>query len=547
MTRKTGVWALRVLAVWCAVVGPAGTGAVAVGGDQATCPPGFSGPGCTFCTWLSAGAACQPGSVRDLIDLDAIKAMTLEDLGWTLTSTRRENGVTVFFGDWSGGVLPTYTPEGEPIDVPLREAAAFYLPDGYPATANPGLGLVYAAHYTVNIDGPVPASIARLLGMPVLYHGEYPNWREAGYPDRGSITQATSVHLMRENSCYPTDLVRGHFPLALAHTDMLAITLLQRLAEVAGGTVSRVALRGFSKEGHAAWLAFLVDDRIEVGIPGGAQGQDAISQAQLKLAAYGCDAGSSTQEDVQALADGLYWKLHTPAGAASTNQFSVAHNLGLLHPRVFVIDGDVGMYNMHDGINGMPTGGESSFLDSLANRPWRYVRKAIVEEGADGEDGDVVSTTALPLLGAELLVAGPGSEAALYPDILETTAELTGDSFTVVATATACTELARVWWTWSEDMVFSEETQEPWTFVAMTAGAGGGWSSPPIAVPTGTVVAWYAEVANTITVGEKVHVRRHASPIRFLRPTPARTCEPLPMPPCPPVPRVRRHVHPVSR
>jgi hypothetical protein len=544
--------AIRLVVVWSVLegLGPGGASAAQAGaGGQVgdSCPPGFSGSDCQFCTWTSAGAACQPGSPRDLVDLPAIKAMTLQDLGWTPTDTRSADGVTVVLGDWAGGVLQTYDPAGNPVDVPLREAAALYVPDGYPATANPNLGLVYAAHYPENLGSVVAANIARRFGMPVLYHGEYPNWRQAGYLDRKSINQATGLNLRRANPCQPTDFVRGNFPLTLAHTDMLAITLLQRLAAARGGAVQRVALRGFSKEGEGAWLAFLIDERIEVGIPGGAHSEDSVATGLFREAVYGCAPGTPHQEDIQSGVNGREWRLNTPAGAASMNLLSISTNVHLLHPRVLLIDGDVGMYNMHDGFNGEPAGDETGFLDSFAVRPWRYVRKATVEPGADGEDGDVTSTTAVPMLGAELLVAGPGSEATLYPNILETSAVLDGDSFVVTATSTAIAEVARVWWTWSEDMVFDDVEQEPWKSVAMTASGAATWTSPPIPVPPGTVIGWYAEVGNSITIGGREYRRNHAAPIRFLRATAAQHCEPVPITGCFPAPlRVRRHLRPAS-
>jgi hypothetical protein len=189
------------------------------------------------------------------------------------------------------------------------------------------------------------------------------------------------------------------------------------------------------------------------------------------------------------------------------------------------------MYNLHDGSYGMQPGGESGFLDSLAGRPWRYVRKATLQQGSGGEDGDITSTTAVPILGVELLVSGPGSERTLYPDILDASATLTGDSFVVTATASAATQVARVWWTWSTDRVFSETAQEPWKSVSMTA-ADGVWTSPAIAVPAGTVIAWYAEVGNSVTVGTASYNRNHAAPIRFLRLGPDRQCPPTPVTYC---------------
>ena len=505
---------------------------VAVRDGGGSCPPGFSGPDCSFCTWNSAGAACQARSPRDLIDLAAIKNLTLAELGWTPKSTVKVNGVTIYTGDWSGGVFPTYDKQDKPVDLTLREAAALYVPDGYPATAHPDLGFVYAAHYPANLDSATAVTLARYFGMPVLYHGEYPNWRDAGYTDRNEILSASFPILMRANPCLPSDLVRGYFPLALAKTDMRAITLLQRLAERLGGNVKKVALDGFSKEGQGAWLAFQMDDRIEVGIPGGAPMEDRLAWQQFLVAATGCEAGASFL-NIQALEDLSFWQKTTPSGAAYLNLYSVGSgNLPLLYPRMLLINGDVGMYNMHDGSYGMGPGGETAFLDSLAGRSWRYVRKATVEPGAGGEDGDTTSTTAVPILGAELLVSGPGSERTLYPDILSANANLTGNSLVVTATASSVTQSARVWWTWSTDRVFTEETQEPWKSVSMTTTGGGVWTSPAIAVPAGTVIAWYAEVGNSVTVGAASYGRNHAAPIRFLRPTPDRQCTPTPVTYC---------------
>jgi hypothetical protein len=325
------------------------------------------------------------------------------------------------------------------------------------------------------------------------------------------------------NRCAPVDFVRGSFHLALAKTDMRAITLLQRLAEKGGGAVDKVALRGFSKEGKAAWLAFTADDRIEVGVPGGSPTGDPVEWGAHMIAAYGCGA---TEHDMQGMANGQVWRTVSPGGIALTEFSAAVLNLDLLYPRMLLIDGDVGMYNMHDGIYQLGTGGDTGFLDRLTVRPWRYVRKATAEEGAGGEDGDKTSTTAVPLLGAELLVSGPGSEATRFPDITEASATMTGDSFVVTATTSAIATTARVWWTWSTDRVFDDMSQEPWSSVAMTTSGNGAWTSPAIDVPAGTVIAWYAEAGNSVTVGDKTIYRNHAAPIRMLRPGADKVCAP---------------------
>ena len=494
--------------------------------DDNGCAPGFSGSDCSFCTWETAGKACHPGSPRDLIDLEAIKALTLEELKWTITETQHQDGVTVVVGDWSGGIFEAYDPAGNPVDKELRERAAIYIPDGYPETPHSSLGFVAATHHSNDVLSGTGASMARYFGIPVLFHGEYNNWRDIGYPSREEINKATGVHLRRENLCEPSDFVRGNFKYALARTDMRAITLLQRLAEEHGGQVDKVALRGFSKEGSAMWRAALVDDRIEVGVPGGSQKQDPDSATEFVLATFGCEGDNEWSEKAKAAAEGRHWSNHTPAGAYSRNR-SLMENKDLFYPRFFLIDGDVGMWNMHDGANGMPTGVESSFLDALVERPWRYIRKA--REDRSWLDGDVAHTVPqtakhqVPLLAAEILVEGPGSEEWLYPNILAESAEINGNQMVVTAQATDNTEFARVWWTWSADRIFLEPTQAKWEPVEM-AFDGESWVSPTFDVPPNTVIAWYAEVGNMLRIDRAEHPRIHSAPIRLERQTEALSC-----------------------
>ncbi len=447
--------------------------------------------------------------------MDGIKSLSLEDLGWTLLETRQETGVTVLHGELSGGLFKGYDPDGNPVQTELREEAAVYIPDGYPETDNPSLGFVYAAHYPSNIFTETALTMARYFGMPVLYHGELPNWRDLGYPNRREINQASSGHILRENGCYPTDFITGNFSAALANTDLRAITLLQRLADEHGGNVEKVALRGFSKEGAAAWKAFLVDDRIEVGAPGGMQHEDGLSASMFATDTYGCQGESEWTDGIRSKLDGRHWALHTPAGAYSLNHGLMQHK-DLLFPRFFVIDGDVGMHNMHDGANGMPAGIETGFLDGFVERPWRYVRKGRVQPGSSGEDGDETSKSNVPLLAAENLTEGPGSEDRLFPNVLNASAEIVNGGLRATATLTENTESARVWWTWSEDRIFDDVGQEVWSAVQMNK-EGDTWKSPSISIPPDTVVAWYVEASNALRVSGKDYPRNHAAPIRFLR------------------------------
>lgn len=495
------------------------------GGVSGECEPGFSGDDCSFCTLASAGSACHPMTPRDTYDLDAIKALTLTDLKWTVLETATVDGVEVVEASWSGGIFQAINADGEEEDIELRERAALYIPPDYATTPNPGLGLVFGVHFADSVKVPIGARIAAEFGIPVLYHGEEPaDWKDLGFPGRGHLNSSSTKHIVERNPCEPDDLVRGDFGYALARTHMRAITLLQRLAEEGGGSVDKVALRGFSKEGKAVWRATLVDDRIEVGSPGGWHFQDPETSKVVREEAWGCAGADGTTSDEAAAYND--WLNNTPAGAAWFHYTTVGIHKDLLTPRLYVIDGDVAGPDMHDG-NNYPTGAETPFLDAFVEAPWRYVRKANVIEGATDDDGDVTSKTALPVLAAELLVAGPGAEETLYPKVLDATAEVSGTVLSATAEATAPAEAAALFWTWSDDRRWNEPTQEPWTSVEMTEGSDGEWSSGDVTVPDDKVIAWYVEVRNVLTLQTNgaEYARRDGSPIRFLRETAALSCE----------------------
>ena len=492
------------------------------------CPEGFSGAGCTFCTWTTAGEACHPLSPRDLFDITAIQALSLSDLKWTPSGSQVFNGVTVLKGTFFGGKFDAYDVDGNKKTIDLNYIAAVYIPDGWPKPEDPKLAFVSAVHYEANLLQLPAAQIAKFFRIPVLYHGELPkDWKGLGFEGRSNIYGVGPSNVSLNNPCEPLDIKRGMFTVAMASADMHAITLVQRLAEQVGGQVEKVAFRGFSKEGAAAWLVAVVDPRVEVVSPGGFHEEDVLKAAQIRMESWGCygDPTVADPSGEQRVAVARDWLLNTPAGAAYLNLFSVQRSKTLLYPRFILIDGDVGMPGMHDSYYAL--GSETPFLDDLSEAPWRYVRKATLTDGATDDDGDTVSKAVVPFLLVENLVRGPGSEDQVYPKVISATATIENDALKVVANASAITESMVLWWSWSDDRIWKDANQAAWTEVHLSKGTDGTWTVNPIPVPAGKVIGWYVEARNTATVGQQTQTRTDAGAVHFLRETPPITCQPV--------------------
>jgi hypothetical protein len=358
-------------------------------------------------------------------------------------------------------------------------------------------------------------TIALYFRIPVLNHGEKEDdWDRLGFVGRNELIEATFQNAMKVNPCELVSITRGNFAYILARTNIMAITLLQRLVEAEGGTVDRVALRGGSKEGFACWMASAVDDRIEVAGPGGFQMEDMHYGLQAYEDNWGCEGQGMGGVDVVALLTFLDWMNNTPAGAAALRIFSVEEFKGLLYPRFFLITGDVTLAGMHDG-NYYPLGCETPFLYGFTEEPWRYDR--IPNFVRDD------NTWLKPLL-VENLLEGPGSEGVLYPKVLTATLEVEGDRIRAVAHASQPAEFMRLWWSYSEDRVWNEKGNAPWGVVEMQPDAGG-WQSPWVDIPPHMVIGWYVEAENRVTMGGYMISRYDGSPVEFIRLTDPLMCE----------------------
>ena len=481
----------------------------------------------TSCNWASDGAACHPLSPRDMFDIDAIRAMSLDQLKWTVEGTEMYMGVQVIKGAFSGGMWDTYTREGQPKTIELDYVAAVYVPEDWPRPDDPPAAYVSAVHFETNLLQPIAAQIARYFRVPVLHAGHRNNWSELGYSSRATLHRASTNQVIAHNPCEPVDVGRGFFPVAMAQADMHAITLAQRLAEAAGGQINEVAFRGFSKEGHAGWLLAAVDPRVTVAALGGYHNQDSLQSAQIRMNSWGCygNPAEGRNDPTGPQVAGIVpdWYANTAAGAAFLNAFDTQHNKDLLYPRFILLDGDVGMLDMHDDLFAL--GAETPFLDGLTEVSWRYVRKGTHTNGATDEDGDEVSKAVVPGLLVENLIGGAGSEADTYPQVLSGTASLDGDTLTVEASASGPTTAMALWWSWSDDLTWNDPEQVGWREVHMVRD-GTGWRANVPGVPAGKVVGWYVEARNTVTIGQTDRTRTDAAPVRFINPTQRPECTP---------------------
>lgn len=157
------------------------------------------------------------------------------------------------------------------------------------------------------------------------------------------------------------------------------------------------------------------------------------------------------------------------------------------------------------------------------------MRKATLDPDSLEDDGDLVSTTAVPVLLAELLVEGADALDSYYPRVSSATATIDAGVLSVEAEIEGPVEQAVLWQSWSEDRRWSEEGQADWLRVELT-DVGGTWTGEVDLAVEGVAdmaIGWYVEARNTLALGESEHVQSDASPVRFLQLLAPETCEPF--------------------
>jgi len=446
----------------------------------------------------------------DLYDIEAIKNMTLSELDYQETERYTIGDETlVILGDWSNGEWATFDKAGNPRTITLHQRAALYLPLGVPCTSS--VGLVSAYHQAHNVECERVAEVASLLGIPILAHGEYSvDWDTLGYGSQNSMLVASLENLVMLNPMYPIDFITGNYFWVLPHTDMCAITLLQRLAGQEGWIVERVGLKGGSKEGFACWVASAVDDRIETACPGGYQFEDLVYGFYCYGTDWNWEDYGKLGPIMKRLRQFYRWLIRTPAGETAEGYFSVEKFKGSLYPRFFCIFGDVTLYGMHDA-DYYPLGAESPFLEGFTQRNWRYNRMP-----SERQPAEIRQRSFLYLTGAALSRSGEEINE-LFPKVVGVEAYTTGDrGFRVRAYVSGNPDSVRLWWSHSETRRWNEENQAPWVSAPMEKQAGESYLSEWQQAPEEEEIAFHVEVENWYQVQRYRLPCRDASPVQFL-------------------------------
>jgi len=455
----------------------------------------------------------------DLVDLAQIKALTLIDLAWQEESRQQIGDVLVIGGSWTGPHFVGYNANFEEVEIDLTEYATIFLP----VTEPPGTEIhqVVSAMHTesgAQVDCGSCRLLAGALPIAFLNHGEKAqDWLSLGFSGRGPLTNMSYVALQLRNPCEPNDYRFGNFGLALAETNMMALTLLSRVLQDEGYVPGSAAMTGGSKEGFAVWLASAVDDRVVVAGPGAFHREDFVAAFDAMEDNWGCQDDPPDGGTADSLAF-RNWGIASHAGQVALKYFSVVEFAPELKPEFLFITGDVGLYGMHDA-KFFTTGAETGFLESFSARPFRYDRRPT-------SSGHSIKT--LELL-THYLFTG---DVSAHPKVELSYVEMEATRFRAFAQVSPTPDAVRVWWSHSDDRPFDDQGNAPWVDVSMTLD-GGVWASPWVDIPVGEMIGWYVEAENTLVWGAQSVPRRDTSPQRFFHEFPPLQCPNVPFPDCP--------------
>jgi hypothetical protein len=470
-----------------------------------------------------------PTRPAEAFDLERIAAATLAELQWREVASRTDSGVEIVDGEWSPGTYTGPRAGGGPLEtIRMKSAARLYRPV---AAAGPVPVIVVAAHHTFLIpeSEAYHLQIAGQLGVALLVHGESPDDAAAlGYDTttgawRGLMVDEGLASLTARNACAAVDLVTSNYPYALARTNLLALTLAERLLEAEGMPAGEAGLFGTSKEGFATWIASAADARIRVAAPGAFQRLDLQALSTYEENS-GCGPnGASTVVDVPALLAMRDWMASTPEGAAAARILLVSEFVADLHPEFLSLNGDVGMSGWHDGIF-FTIGTDTHFLDGLSARPWRYDRWA-----GPGDAPAERFPRQLALLARVLTSPERAVEVAGWVRLATATAVDLGEAglaFTATVQADPDVAHVRLRWAESPDRELNDADQAEWNTVEMVpSGQTGEYVTPAPIVPSpGSQVAWFAEVEESVAVESTPLARLDASQIRLARPLAPLSC-----------------------
>ncbi|HEB60474.1 MAG TPA: hypothetical protein ENJ06_01475 [Phycisphaeraceae bacterium] len=488
-----------------------------------------------------------PLSPRDVpfYEVDNIKNLTLTDMHWQQVAELDEDGVTVIAGYFDALDWNTYDVSFDPVTLPWLQRGILFLPPGYPQGLKAGAAnkaVLYNSHdvdpgserfyYTWGVE------LARAFNIPVLLHGWDPALTlPAGYNSVHEMQFPLVDHFLDSGFCrwgdVPLDGSYGVNGNILVKGDMVAITLLQRLAEQKGGNVTRVGSLGISKEGGSHWILAAIDDRVEVVAPGGdyAQNMHALDEAYFREWGSRDHSGSPPDLNIARITHRLdSWACSTEMGRILNRINNPAQFSNDIYARYVLINGDVTLQSMHD--RAFPLGAEQVFLDGFESVPWSYVR---IPDGSGVLLDDNMSERAYSLLP---MVADKLINDANYPSVINVQYEVSPDHRFRVIAELADSDLPELtvslWAATSTTRWWTQVVQGEWIESAMTRMSGNTWVSDwSVQVPADQAAAFLVEAKTTAHQGNYWFYRVDTSQPQFLwqRPSPDPLVRYL-LPPC---------------
>jgi len=480
-----------------------------------------------------------PDSPRDVpfYEIDRLRSLTLPEMNWIELDRLNDNGVTVITGTFSAFDWNTYDINNKPITLPWLQRAVLFLPPNYPDNTNPDdraatRAVLYNSHDVNPASGQFyrvwGVELARNFNIPVMLHGWDPALTlPAGYESVHEMQFPLLQRFLQRGFCNWGDVpIDGSYAAngnILVKGDMLAITLLQRLAEQQGGTVNTVGSLGISKEGNSHWTLAAIDDRIEVIAPGGHYAENFNNLVKSYYTEWG--AKDRFQSVTGVNFTNLFlrlgnWYQSTELGQILDRISNVSNFKDQIYARTIIISGDVTLLTQHD--KAFPLGAETPFLDNFNEKPWQYVR---VPDGSGVMLDSNMSARAaslLPMVADKLL-----KPDAPYPKIKTVTYETSNDRRFRIHTTMQNSKLPglslSLWVATSKNRWWTEVVQGNWLEAPLHHDKKTGqwlsdWSDQ---IPEDEAVAFFIEAKNKGTYKNYWFYRIDTSQPQFIWPRPS--------------------------
>ncbi|MFQ5748973.1 MAG: hypothetical protein ACE5H3_05880, partial [Planctomycetota bacterium] len=467
-------------------------------------------------------------------EVGRLKNLTLPEMNWVETGRLDENGVTVIAGTFDAFDWNTFDSGENPIRLRWLQRAVLFLPPNYPNNTNPGdraatRGVLYNRHDGNPAGEPLytvwGVEFARNFNVPVLIHGWSPALTHpAGFNSVHEMQFPLLKLFLRRRFCKWGDVpIDGSYAIngnILVKGDLVAITLLQRLAQQEGGKVKKVGSLGISKEGNSHWTLAAVDDRVEIVAPGGHYAEDIHRLAQAYYTDWG--AKNRFQSGVKVNFTKLFlrledWYRSTELGGILDRISNAANFQDQIYSDFVLISGDTTLAWQHD--KAFPLGAETHFLRRFGPVPWRYVR--IPDGSGILLDGNLSQRAAslLPMVADKLL-----APKAPAPAIQQVWVETSNDRrFRVHAVQAPLPTLAlSLWAATSKNRWWTQVVQGSWVESSMSSSGSSQWVSDWSApIPGDEAVAFFIEARTIAQYGSYWFYRIDTSQPHFLWPRPS--------------------------